>query len=172
MPVINNILLRRDETKIFRIFNGSIAEITESQSAECLGGQLTIMAANAVGELVGGGRVIQYSDGCAAYPGAIIHKVPGSLLRQPLPITYGILKNRITLVSGTIAEAVSAGDTGGDAEAEITSDPNFGGELPVDDPSAPSAPGAPPSLPSGNGNTGFTTGGIAGAQTGITGGNA
>lgn len=168
MPAINNILVGRDQTKIFRIFNGSVDEITSSQSAQCSGTALAVNASNAVQQTCSGGFAKEFTETCAAFPGAIIHEVLGSSVwAQPQPITYAITKNDVTLVVGTIGKSESGGDTG----PEPPSDPNFGGEDPVPDPDAPDPPSEPPPLPTGNGNTGFTTGGTAGAQTGITGGN-
>lgn len=168
MPVINNFSVGRNETKRFRIFKGNVSEITAEQSTECSGTALTVVANNALQEPVSGGGAREFSESCAAYPGAIIHQVLGSSVwQQPQPITYAISKNNVTLVVGVIGRSESGGDT----DPEPPSDPNFGGEEPVVDPDAPDAPGSPPALPTGNGNTGFGSVSAAGAQSGITGGN-
>lgn len=168
MPAINNILIGRDQTKIFRIFKGNVEEITSSQSSECSGSALQVLANNALKESCSGGFAKEFTETCAAFPGAIIHEVLGSSVwAQPQPITYAINKNNVTLVVGSIGKSEGGGDTG----PEPPADPNFGGEDPVPDPDAPGPPPAPPPLPTGNGNNGFTAGGTAGAQTGISGGN-
>lgn len=176
MPVINNILLGQSDTKFFRIFKGNVQEITSSQASECSGSPITVVAFNAMNERVSGGNVKEFTNSCSAFPGAIIHEVRSRVVwEQPQPISYAISKNNITLVVGTIAKSDATGvtgNTGGSSTPEPPSDPNFGGESVVDSPSVGLPSASSTTLPTGNGNTGFTTGGIAGAQTGITGGNA
>ena len=176
MPVINNIRLGQSETKIFRIFNGNVQEITAEQAGECSGSPITVVAFNSRNERVGGGNVKEFTDTCSAFPRAIIHQVPSRVVwEQPQPISYAISKNNITLVVGTIAKSDATGvtgNTGGSSTPEPPSDPNFGGESVVDSPSVGLPSASSTTLPTGNGNTGFTTGGVAGPQTGINGGNA
>jgi hypothetical protein len=176
MPIINNFGIGRDETKRFRIYRGRVDQVTAAQASECSGNPLIVFGSNAFGERVYAGGAIEFTEACAAYPGAIIHIIEGSYIwSQPPSLTYAISKNNVTLVIGIINQSSGVGGGGGGLAPEPgpgpPSDPNFGGEISVLDPDRPPPPGQPPALPSGNGNTGFGGVSSAGPQLGITGGN-
>lgn len=169
MAIINSFTIGRNETKRFRIHGGTVQEVTQAEATECTGTALTVVASNAVGEIVTAGSAFEFSDACAAYPGAIIHTVIGSSIwSQPQPISYAISKNNVTRVIGSIGQSTTSG---GGEDPEPPSDPNFGGETSVTDPEEPPAAVPPPPLPTGNGNTGFGSVASAGSELGITGGN-
>lgn len=172
MAIIANLSVGANETKRVRILNGSITTITKAEFEACLGSTLKTFASNALGEQTGFGDAF---EACNDYPGGIHVRVSGSAIsRQPLPLNYSISSitgDRI-LVIGTVT-VVDGGDGGGGGDSESPpSDPNFGGEPPIDLPDIADPPGSPPALPSGNGNKGFTTSTGGGSETGITGGNA
>jgi hypothetical protein len=178
MAIINNFGIGRDEIKRFRIYRGRVEQVTVAQASECSGNPLTVVGTNTFGERVSAGRATEFTETCAAYPGAIIHTIIGSFIwSQPPSLTYGISKNNVTLVLGTINQSSGAGGGGGGLAPEPEpgpgppSDPNFGGETSVLDPDKPPPPGQPAALPSGNGNTGFGGVSSAGPELGITGGN-
>lgn len=173
MAAIVNLTVGFGEIKRVRILNGGVTTITKAEYDACLGGSLSVFATNAVGELTSIGTV---SEACSDYPGAIVVRLSGTnIQKQPLPIEFSIssFNGRELLVVGTLdLDGGGDGSGGGGSESSPPSDPNFGGEPPIDLPDIADAPGSPPALPSGNGNKGFTTSTGGGSETGITGGNA
>lgn len=178
MATIHNFAIARDQTKYFSYFNGAISEISREVFNEKRGtgigmsvyvGRTAINGGSAyfgkfaertVYAQFFGDSIFRNSTG----PGQIIFVIMSNI-RPPAIDIRGSIELQ---ADGSEGEAGSTGSEGGG----VSSQPDFGiGDPPVRPPEVPTAATQTP-LPTGNGNSGFTTPGSAGAQLGITGGNS
>jgi hypothetical protein len=172
MGVFHIFELTKDETKYFRYTNGTPAEISRSEY------QNTGIHTTISGYALSGGRGATVGAAWTRSGSRIIYAAYEGRAVFALPLN-GRATTLITLDGSLIEADVTTSGLGGGEGGAQTETPggaagvDFGGvdgQVPAPDVAA--IPAAAPALPAGNGNNGFQSSLAAGAQTGITGGNA
>lgn len=172
MGVFHIFELTKGETKYFRYTNGTPAEINRSEY------QNTGISTRISGYALSGGGGATVGDAWTRSGSRVIYALYNGQAFFASPLN-GRATALITLDGSLIEADVTIAGPGGGAGGAQTETPggaagvDFGGvDGQVPAPDAAAIPAAPPALPAGNGNAGFQSSLAAGAQIGITGGNA